>query len=360
MQQNVSFTVSQEEINLNDYNYVWAQLTNRPSKTTIYNQLKGDLFLNFISKNKYIVEYKNIERIYEDGVTIINEKTLIKLEENNIYISYIEVNKDTDTFFIGEVTLIYPEDKSDIVKSYADFFNTIDNNINNTQNESDEDYIENVFTISLVEEGISLVPFLNINVSDKNIDLFYNDDVNQKRLKLINDINSYNKGLHIIYGERGTGKTSLLRNIAGSVNKDVIYVPINMVEAIVNNPDFRTFISKTPNSVLVLDDCENFFSNLPNLSIFTNCILQLIDGFQSDEFSINCILVANAKKSDSLNEQLYECNNFRNLIEIGELDNLKIQTLIKTLKLPKIKGPLKLSCVLNGIKNINTVKELGF
>ena len=85
----------------------------------------------------------------------------------------------------------------------------------------------------------------------------YNDDfaaihtLIQKSLSKKND-----KGLVLLHGKPGTGKTSYIRYLIASVKKKVIFIPPNMAASI-TNPDFMGFILDNSNSILVIEDAEN-------------------------------------------------------------------------------------------------------
>ena len=85
----------------------------------------------------------------------------------------------------------------------------------------------------------------------------YNDDFKQihhtilKRLSKKND-----KGLVLLHGKPGTGKTSYIRFLISSVKKSVIFLPPNMANAI-TNPDLISILIDNPNSIFVIEDAEN-------------------------------------------------------------------------------------------------------
>jgi hypothetical protein len=68
------------------------------------------------------------------------------------------------------------------------------------------------------------------------------------------------------------------------------------LEHTINNPEFRNFLKKYDNPVIILDDCESTLIDLfgkTNNSTFN--IIQLIDGLSSDSLKLSVICIFNEK-----------------------------------------------------------------
>lgn len=129
-----------------------------------------------------------------------------------------------------------------------------------------------------------------------NIEDNYNDDfleIHQtirKRLSKKND-----KGLVLLHGKPGTGKTSYIRYLISNIKKEVIFLPPNMANAI-TNPDLISILIDHPNSIFVIEDAENIIidreknghspvSALHNISdgLLADCLnIQVICSFNTD------------------------------------------------------------------------------
>jgi hypothetical protein len=135
-----------------------------------------------------------------------------------------------------------------------------------------------------------------------------------------------------------------------------------MIEVTVNNPEFRSFIKRYKNSVIVIDDSEIYFSELYSKSnIFTNNLLQLVDGVQSDSFDLNIIAILNVDEISLVDHNLFECNNLIDIIEVDELSKSKASELAKTLgSKTKIKGSTKVVDVIRKRNWLSPVSEIGF
>ena len=83
-----------------------------------------------------------------------------------------------------------------------------------------------------------------------------------------------------------------------------------MIDSTINNPEFKRFIRRYQNPILIIDDCEMMFSETYNRSnILVNNLLQLIDGFLSDSIQANVITIFNVDDVDEIDHSLLDCNN---------------------------------------------------
>ena len=152
--------------------------------------------------------------------------------------------------------------------------------------------------------GFDLVPF-DIKNNEVDISKHYNDDfaeVNDvviKRLNLEND-----KGLVLLHGKPGTGKTSYIRYLTSQVHKRMIFLSPELMHKI-SSPDFVGILSAYPNSIIIIEDAESIIeerkggggsaiSNLLNLTdgLLADCLkIQLICSFNTDVSRIDKALL---------------------------------------------------------------------
>jgi MoxR-like ATPase len=85
----------------------------------------------------------------------------------------------------------------------------------------------------------------------------YNDDFKELHQTIYKKLSKQNgKGLVLLHGKPGTGKTSYIRYLIASVKKDVIFLPPSMASNI-TNPSLMALLIKNPNSIFVIEDAEN-------------------------------------------------------------------------------------------------------
>jgi hypothetical protein len=351
----MNINISKDDHNINDYLYCWAELGERPNKINLYNHYKSDDFIDFVSKTKISCNGSFTDVIPTGVDYIVNEKVLVQIDQF-IYVSYIHYDKLTDENIIGEVSFIFLNQSSEKVNVILSELDKLVVDINQ------EDANHRINTITIGQNGLE-VDSIDVMIADyENIEYYFNDDIIKKANKISKSLKKTNKGLTIIHGERGVGKTTLVNYIVSNIDKIVIFIPCTMIESTINNPDFRNFIKRYKNSVIVLDDSELYFGELYSKSnIFTNNLLQLVDGFQSDDLDLNIITVLNVDDIDDVDHILFDSNNLIDIVEIGKLKKEKAQELNKFLgSKVKIKNDVKLVDVLKKRNFKVETGEIGF
>lgn len=151
------------------------------------------------------------------------------------------------------------------------------------------------------ERGLS-TKNLQISKPSLALDLHYNDDfipIHKTILKRLS--NSHDKGLVLLHGKPGTGKTSYIRYLISKVKKNVIFLPPNLASAL-TMPQFVPIIIDNPNSILVIEDAENcIIDRNKNGNSPVSAILNLTDGLLSDCLNIQivCSFNTDVSKVDS-------------------------------------------------------------
>jgi len=159
--------------------------------------------------------------------------------------------------------------------------------------EKKKDYEINIISLN----GSSLdLKTLSIEPTNLDVHLYYNDDfkaidaIIKERLSKEKD-----KGIVLLHGLPGTGKTTYLRYLIGSLKKKVMFVSPTVASNLMN-PEFMDLLLDNPNTILVIEDAENIImdrryssqssvSNLLNISdgLLSDCLnVQIICTFNSD------------------------------------------------------------------------------
>lgn len=151
----------------------------------------------------------------------------------------------------------------------------------------------------MIERSMGYFDLTDFDIKPFDIDIstHYNDDFKEIHDLIIRSLTTKNKnGLILLHGKYGSGKTFYLRHLISKVERKFIYFPLEMIESL-SSPEFLPFISKQPNSVLILEDCESLLvpreNGFSNASALSN-LLNLGDGLLSDALSVNVICTFNA------------------------------------------------------------------
>jgi hypothetical protein len=310
---NLNLNVNKDDAELNDFLYCWEQFESRPNKIVIHNTYSTNLFIDLL--NTYIVERNFFTEVLPaEEEFVINDKMFVKITDE-IYCSYIVVDRRQENSITSEVTFFYKreEDFKEIQKIIEE--------LNNCTLNFNEEESNNLNTIALsATSGLEIEPIDMSDFDVDNFDLFYTKNTSKDINKLVKEIKKADKGLSILYGERGTGKTSVINYLASKLDRIVIFVPNNMIEHTINNSEFRKFLKRYSKPVIVIDDCEMMFHEyFTKSNMFVNNLLQMVDGFLSDSMEVNVVAIFNVDDEDEIDHSLLESNNLLRVVEFSEL-----------------------------------------
>jgi hypothetical protein len=349
-QSGISINVSKDDHNLNDFLLCWEKFGQRPNRILIHNTYSSKLFNKAI--NDFILD-KNVftEVIPDSEELIINDKMFVKLDED-CYLSYIIADRNMDNSFIDSITF-YFNNGYDKVQEFVEL-------LNECVLDFCEDDSNKLNTISFSQNGLELEPVNFHNIDLENIEVFYNEQTFKQVEKTIKKIKKSDKGLTIFYGERGTGKTSIINHLATKLDRMIIFIPNNMIEHTINNPEFRRFIKKYERPIIVLDDCDMLFNDIYKTNPITNNILQMVDGFLADTMNVNIIALFNTDTEDDIEEELLDCNSLIDVIEFELLSVDESNELAKHLESnKKYKNKTRVIDIIKK-RSSNEASKIGF
>lgn len=221
---------------------------------------------------------------------------------------------------------------------------------------------------------ISIIINTSMGLDTKSIDIIapklsiednYNDDflpvhrVILRRLSKKND-----KGLVLLHGKPGTGKTSYIRYLISKVKKNVIFLPPQLALSI-TRPDLISLILDNANSIFVIEDAENLIvSRETDEHSPVSTLLNLTDGLLSDSLAIQIICTFNTDIS-RIDKALMRKGRLIAKYEFRPLEVEKAQRLVNKLGLNKvITEPTTLAEIYNDeqiiLDNYTEPKRIGF
>lgn len=262
--------------------------------------------------------------LYGDGV-LIKKESLADFVQCTDY-STARYNAKTGVFYTGELCYFHPEyefflllsedlsneyDKTIIKSGYYSvsrlgYNNQKSDNLTKIRQFYDcylLKYISEDAKINLLlKEGQDLVfkPH-NIKPLELNLQTMYNDDFLPVHQNIKDKLTHDNKGVVLLHGVAGSGKTNYIKWLTAQVpSKNFIFVPNNLIGALAE-PQFMGMLVDNKNSVLVLEDCENYIAERVgggNTSDVVSTILNIADGILSDVLECQFICTFNADLMD--------------------------------------------------------------
>lgn len=137
-----------------------------------------------------------------------------------------------------------------------------------------------------------------------DFETMYNDDFFEIHSRVKNALTNDNKGVVLFHGIAGSGKTNYIKWLTSQIpNKKFIFVSTTMIGSL-TDPAFISLLIGNKNSVLVLEDCENYIAERTAFNSNTDVvssILNIADGMLSDvlECQLICTFNSDISKIDS-------------------------------------------------------------
>jgi len=347
---NLKININKDDSGLNDFLYLWDIFKTRPNKVLIHGTFDFKETENFFDQYEKVNKFTEIICLETDD--IINDKVLLKSNEC-VYISYIAVDKLTESAVISDITIYYSSSED------ADEVNEIIKSVSEYQLIDDSEEGHNLNVVSLSNNSIELEEIKYDDIDIDNIEEYYSKQTFKDLSKWLKKSKKQQSGLSILYGKRGTGKSSAIKYLATKLDRNLIFVPNNLVDLTINSSDFSKFLRKHENPILILDDCEMIFNEFFTKSnIIANNLMQLVDGLLSNKLSI--ITIFNVEDKSEIDHNLIECNNLIDIIEFTDLSNSEANQLSELLGYKqKHKNDIRLLDLLKNTKSDNK-KRLGF
>lgn len=356
------------------YLLAWLLSKLPPAYQKLINKLKSkgqpQLFDSYFIEPKalYLKEFNKVPAIAFIGnihsgalLTLINEKQFgkpIATYQRNHYNWQAEKMEFTKTLVVMEddMIIMLGEDYAEILFSNTDYERA--NNMvlafsKHKAPEKEADFEINIITQSTY--GLDLKS-LAIKPTELDIDLYYNSDfkavdaVIKERLSKDNE-----KGIVLLHGLPGTGKTTYLRHLIGGLKKKILFVSPGVAGNLMN-PEFMDLLLDNPNAVLIIEDAENIIMDrrYSSMSSVSN-LLNISDGLLSDCLNVQIICTFNSAVN-MVDEALMRKGRLIARYEFGKLDTAKAQMLSNHLGFDQlISKPMTLAEITNPDENFHEV-----
>lgn len=342
----MNLNINKDEPIINDFLYCWDVFKKRPNKVSLHSTYSTKLIKDLIS----FKEENKFTEIITDEEYIINEKVLSKISDN-IYLSYVCVDKTQESSIITDLVFFYKEneDISDI--------EMLINKISECIVDFEEESMNKINTVTVTKGTLEIEP-INMSIDLESIELYYNSNTLKSVNSAIKKIKKNNSGITILHGDRGTGKTSIINYISSKIDRILIYLPTNMLENTLNNPEFNNFLKRFSNPILIIDDCEFVFNDaFSGGNVLSNNILQMVEGLNKTD--VNIIMIYNSNV-DEVDSNLIDSNSILDVVNFEYLSKEEANEISKSIGTKKkYKNKIKIGDITRR-SNLLTDRKIGF
>ena len=268
-------------------------------------------------------------------------KENIPADENMQYIVYSTYDLDTKEEKIGFSIIlnksnIFARMENNITESYVLYGNDDKEALGKFIEMVRQFYVapeeekNNLFLVAQDMSGFKLNKWHIKEVKDFDFNLQYNDDFPVANATIKDFIEEDGKsGLLILWGEKGTGKTTYIRHLISSYpNKKFVFIPSNLI-TMLGNPSFGNFLLSLQNSIIILEDCEAVIRSRKSNSSASavSLLLNMGDGLMSDDLGIKFICTFNEEVTN-IDEALMRKGRLACMYEFKKLTADKVGILL--------------------------------
>jgi hypothetical protein len=153
------------------------------------------------------------------------------------------------------------------------------------------------YEINILSKGSYGLELKTVKTKPTFLDIskWYNDDFEAVHKTIVERLgNTNDKGIVLLHGLPGAGKTTYIRYLLGCINKTIMFLPPNIAGEL-TNPEFIDLLVDNPNSVIVIEDAENIIMdrNITG-SNSVSSLLNISDGLLSDFLNIQIVCTFNS------------------------------------------------------------------
>ena len=321
---------STKEVYLRDLDLI--KFTNNSSLNpgSIYFKVYGVYPDKYFSHDNYDFEkIRNyfVSELSVDSRNIIVSKAYFKKGEVNVVFMLVKLPNDMLFMFNfdahnGPTTSICYKSESEI--KYKDEL------IEKLEELTKEKPKNSLYILSKEFGGFGFKPFaLDGKKLDLDINKHYNDDFAEVDVRIRSCITENENGLVLLHGKPGTGKTSYLKNLVKNSERDVIYIPAEMVKSI-GSPGLIDCLFGKKGAVLFVEDAEEALlerNSGGSDSAAVSTLLNITDGFLADVLQLTVFCTFNSRY-DQIDHALTRKGRILVKYEFKELSASKVSDII--------------------------------
>lgn len=316
---------------INEYNLFLAHFNTIPNSMIVRN-------INCTKAGKWFKDYysKEIKDYYYNNLSLYNRKNA--LYDDLFFILYEDLILDFDLYH-NNVKLLFK--KTDISKIETIIGELKKFKIKKGKLKPEISLV--VYTIDGLDTKTLGITKPKLKIEDN-----YNDDFIEVHKTILKRLSKKNdKGLVLLLGKPGTGKTSYIRYLISYLKKNVIFLPPNLA-SVITSPDLIKLLIYNPNSVFVIEDAENIVVDREkDGSSSVSALLNISDGLLSDCLNIQIICSFNTDIS-RIDNALMRKGRLIAKYEFKELEADKAQMLANKLGYNAIiNSPMTLTSIYN-------------
>ena len=263
---------------------IYAEEFNERAKTYTVKNVNPDLF------------FKNAPQRMGSDISCFFSNTLVEDHQDSSYLELVLICREHkvlilisgETSFNKNTTEIFYSDNTP-----AQFIKELISLAIESKKGYGDDYKG---CLDMIVSDNGFLEFKEFKVLKPEIDLdkIYPSDFKNTHEKILSSLNTTNsKGLIILHGEPGTGKTTYIRHLISNTPKKKIFVSPHMA-SVISDPSFISLLGDRKDSILIIEDAESvLMTRDQSRNDAVSNLLNLSDGLLADCFNIQIICTFN-------------------------------------------------------------------
>lgn len=146
------------------------------------------------------------------------------------------------------------------------------------------------------EYGELMIDYIDIPIPNFDLALNYGASFVETNQIIKSKLGEGKKGLYLLYGDPGTGKTTYLRYLMNTLKRKMIIIPNNLIGQL-DGPALVSLLMNHKKSILIIEDSESVLQSREEGNNVAPTIINMTDGIVGDILEVAIIATFNVKKS---------------------------------------------------------------